>query len=260
MHAADTSEPLTLKVMQPEQVLQVRDLLRVPDGHVHLWALSVDNETSAIGLLEGTLSLKERDRAIRFRLPESRTRFILAHGVMRHLLALYLGCTPCEIEFRADPMGKPELADGGTNISFNLSHSDGRAVLAIGSGQALGVDVEHERTDLDILEMAHYCLTEAERDGVVFALPERRRAEFFRYWVAKESVLKGAGLGLGFPLDKVEIVIGRNSTQATIRSFDLDRLHSDWSLRLLSLGEGWPVAVSGRGESWQVSSPGMDYV
>jgi 4'-phosphopantetheinyl transferase len=260
MHSVDSAAPVTLVCMEPERVLRIRNAFSLPPGNVHLWAMSLPDQTSARDRCEGTLSLEERVRANRFVLAEDRSRFILAHGLMRHLLGLYLGCAPGEVEFRPDPMGKPELADAGSGISFNLSHSSCRAVLAIGRGQALGIDVEHERGDVDVLELADSCLFRSERDAVRLALPERRRAVFFRYWVAKESVLKGEGLGLGFPLDKLEVVFSRNFLRATVRSFDLGRLQCDWNLRLLSLGEGWPVAISGRGENWQAFRPCMDNV
>ena len=82
--------------------------------------------------------------------------------------------------------------------------------------------------------------------------PALQRKQFFRYWVAKEAVLKGEGHGLGFPLDRFEIVLGHDAELATVASLEPQRLRQDWTVRLLNLQPGWPAAVALRGRDWEL--------
>ena len=82
---------------------------------------------------------------------------------------------------------------------------------------------------------------------------ERRAAMFFRYWVAKEAVLKAQGIGLQ-ALSQCEILLGADGDSAAVRVPPGSLLHGLWRVRFLSCGEGWEAAVSAEGVDWVVES------
>jgi len=242
-----------LEAVAPRLVLGRRTAMHVAPGEVHVWAMTLDSDPDAIARCASCLSPEEAARAGRFATDRLRERHVLAHGFVRHVLARYRGVAPREIAFGARPEGKPFLADGG--VSFNLSHSHSRALLAVGDGRELGADVEQERPDVDAEAIAGSYFYRSEIEAILAAQGQARRAAFFRYWVAKEAVLKGEGIGLGFPLDRFEVIFEGRDT-ARIASHDAARMGPDWSVRMLSLGPGWPAAVAARGTAWRVLAPG----
>ncbi len=64
-------------------------------------------------------------------------------------------------------------------------------------------------------------------------------------------MLKGEGIGLGFPLDSFAVRFNLdNECEASVRSDDPARLGSDWIVRMLPSVYGWPAAVAARGTDW----------
>jgi phosphopantetheinyl transferase len=124
----------------------------------------------AYALLDDT----ERARAARFVKTEHRDRFVTAHAVMRALLARYVNCTPGALRFVASAGGKPSLAEA--SLQFNLSHSGGRAVFAIGR-MGIGVDVVVE---LDHGRPGQQRIGIARDDGRVVVHESTRPAEPLR--------------------------------------------------------------------------------
>jgi hypothetical protein len=67
-----------------------------PD-EVHSWCASLDVPPETSARLYATLTPGERNRSARFYFERDRERFIVAHGVLRHLLARYLQTEPGRI-------------------------------------------------------------------------------------------------------------------------------------------------------------------
>jgi len=168
---------------------------------VHIWHGVIDLPDSRIQVLEKALTPDECARAAGFRFKTNRDRFVAARGLLRAILARYLGTLPGQLRFRYGPYGKPVL-DGeiGRNIRFNLSHANGLALYAVGRDRELGIDLEEVRPhslDQTIAER-YFSEQENAKFGVlsVHGGPE----PFFRYWTRKEAYLKAHGEGLsGFP-------------------------------------------------------------
>lgn len=96
---------------------------------VHVWRASLDEPPSQIDSFLHTLAPDERTRAERFHFQRDRERFIIAHGVLRAILGLYLNRAPECLSFCYSSHGKPALAweDAGDALRFNMSHSNGNA-------------------------------------------------------------------------------------------------------------------------------------
>lgn len=239
---------------------------------IHVWQLSLAGPDAAVQAASAVLSADERARAGRFVFERDRREYVLAHGLLRTLLGRYVGLEPGELGFRCGPAGKPELAGASmpraaargagappARISFNLSHSGGRALLAVGDGREIGVDIEKVRHDLSPLEIASRYFFRSEHSAIVGAPHGERHEAFFRYWTAKEAVLKGAGLGLRLPLEDFEVQLppgnGAESACAPVVSANEARLAGDWLVRTIPQEPGWFAAVAARGSAWTLEAP-----
>ncbi len=137
-------------------------------------------------------------------------------------------------------------------VAFNLTHSETRGALGVSSGFALGVDLELLRPNIEALSISQNYFFGSERAAIESAPAALRAPTFFRYWVAKEAVLKAEGIGLGFPLDKFRVDFLPDETHACIETSDPAALAGDWTVRMLPCEAGWLGAVAARGSGWKL--------
>lgn len=173
---------------------------------VHVWSWNLDSELLGWGEAEAVLSDAERMRRQRFVSAELRRRFSAAHVGVRLALGRHLGLDPRELSFDEDEFGKPRLKGGWTG-DFNLSHSGGRAVLAVSDEAEVGIDLERMRP-IEHLDLAKRYFHRNEVSAI--AAPgdvEVQRRAFFLIWTLKEAVVKAIGCGLSIPLDSFEVSV-----------------------------------------------------
>ena len=179
--------------------------VRATEGVVHVWRADLE----AIGD-QPTQLLCDEELARAARIVPARKRVLWAgsRGVLRVLLGRYLDRDPLDLRFALGPHGKPALSSEGPtrpatgDLSFNLSHSGGLALVAVTAGRAVGIDVEiaaHRRVD-ELAVAARVLGYEQARRLSVFDSQARARA-FLHAWVAHEAVVKCLGLGLATPLE-----------------------------------------------------------
>jgi 4'-phosphopantetheinyl transferase len=181
-------------------------LLRADE--VHVWRIDLD---PAAPIHEGAdvLSSAEQGRAARFAFARDRRRFAVSHLALRSILARYLGAEPAALAFAPRGAGKPRLV-GSSDLSFNLSHSGERALVAVARGREVGIDIEQLRELDDPERLAESCFAASElRAWRGLARAERTQA-FFATWTRKEAYLKARGDGLARPLGSFEVPVGRD--------------------------------------------------
>jgi len=177
-------------------------------GEVHVWRAGLDHAEERVRQLSISLSASERRRAERFYFPEHGSRFRAAHGMLRDILARYLGMPVAAVPIETDPHGKPRLAAGAGGepaLCFNLSHSGPMALIALTRQAQVGVDVEQVRPLLDAMSIAERHFAPAEHALLRGLAPDQGREAFWRCWTRKEAFLKAVGEGLAFGLDRVEV-------------------------------------------------------
>jgi 4'-phosphopantetheinyl transferase len=168
-------------------------------------------------------------------------------------LGRYLGCKAREVRFSAGPNGKPKLAaadSDGRSPSFNLTHSQGRALVAVSDGRDVGIDLEKVKPDVQALAIARRYFAAAELADIEGRPAALQADRFYRYWVAKEALLKGAGLGLRFPIDEFAVQFDADDASARVRIQPPSRLGGDWTLKRLPVESGWAGALAVRGNDW----------
>jgi len=159
-------------------------------GPLAVWQVDL-----AFAPAEPILSPDEQARADRFRFDRDRSHYVACRTALRLLLADALGLSPESIAFTYGPHGKPESL-----LPFNVSHSGGLALIALGGRVPLGVDIEQVRTDLEPLSLGRTVYTERELAALA-ALPRAQQHEaFFDAWTRKEAIIKAEGGGFSSPL------------------------------------------------------------
>jgi 4'-phosphopantetheinyl transferase len=149
------------------------------------------------GAWEGLLSPDERARASRFRRARDAAEYIACRGVLRAQLGTFLSREPAALRFEYGVHEKPVLADA--TCAFNVSRSNGLALIAIAVSGSLGVDVEHIRDNVDVDALAAEYLAPGDRLALAGLPAGERCREFFRLWVRHEARAKASGRGLVVP-------------------------------------------------------------
>lgn len=126
--------------------------------------------------------------------PKAREQFRRGRAVLRSALGLWLDLPPRDVPLVATADGKPVL-DGITGRHFNVSHTDGAALFALGD-TPVGVDVERHSPTRDLPGLVRRYFTPDECEQF-FAMPDDAKpAAFLRGWTCKEAILKGIGCGV----------------------------------------------------------------
>jgi 4'-phosphopantetheinyl transferase len=217
-------------------------------GPIRVWRADLDRPDAEIEALGAHLSADERERADRFRFPADRRRFTAARGLLRVLLGRTLGVSPREIDFSYGAFGKPALrhpADSG--LEFNLTHSQGMALIAISWGRNVGIDLEFHRQEFNFRVIADRFFT-ARESGQIEALPESaRRSAFFRVWTLKEAFLKARGNGLWLGLDQFEVTTDPDLPPRLLETTWDPNEARRWTLHGLDVTEGFSAAMAVEG-------------
>ncbi|MEK9281137.1 4'-phosphopantetheinyl transferase superfamily protein [Bradyrhizobium sp. ISRA442] len=173
------------------------------------------------------LDEEERQRALRFVFDRDRDLYIFSHGLLRLVLARYLGVDPRELCFALAKGGRPELAwPSSTPIRFNLSHTKGLVACIVTSRADCGVDVE--RIDrVDYRRLVPSVLATEELSALMRLTEECRRHRFFEIWTLKEAYLKGRGLGISYPVRNISFS-GFDGTRRCLVTADSEDDGSAW--------------------------------
>jgi 4'-phosphopantetheinyl transferase len=167
-------------------------------GEIHVWGFDLDVAPERLATLERLLSAEELERAWRFRQPEDRLRFIAGRGTLRRLLGACLQVEPRSICFRTAEFGKPSLAwnCGAPGLCFNVSGSEGLALVALSADLEVGVDLERVRDLPELATLARRLVSSQDAAAIESAPPAERTRLFLEHWVRHEALAKAAGLGL----------------------------------------------------------------
>src|ERR1700712_1990672 len=177
-------------------------------SEIHVWRIQFSS-TNLSQQAWPLLSEQERARASAFRFKPDCERFCKSRLLVRCVLGRYLDLNPAEIAIKTGQNGKPFIdnARGNHGIEFNLAHCRTEALLAVTSGQSVGIDVEDggRMRNADVDALAQECLTKREAQILqALAGPDRVRA-FLLCWTRKEALLKAVGLGLLAKLNDFEV-------------------------------------------------------
>jgi len=226
-----------------EYVVEGEDVVGIVDGKskgyhlgnssIHLWHVSVDTAPPFVERLYQVLSREEKKRAGGFKFIDDAKGFILARGLLRVIIGMYLGIKPGAVNLHYTFYGKPFLPD--SNLAFNISYSNKNIVLGFGKCGDIGLDIEYVNEVFEWNLIAETFFSWQEVTSIM-TLPQHVQHEaFFTLWTMKEAIVKA----LGFGLTGIETITGK----------DFDELNID-SVWQIQFGEGVQGALATT-EKWE---------
>ena len=229
--------------------------LALQANEVHVWRAGLDVDPVTLGLCRDTLSTEELARAERFHSAVHKDHYTAGRGILRSLLARYLGVPARDLRFCVNAHGKPALDVGSrpTDLHFNLSHSHGLALFAFTSCGEVGVDVEYVRPSLREMDLAERFFSPQEVAALRTLSQSSQREMFFQCWTRKEAYIKARGAGLSISLASFTVSLAPDTlTPLPIMGHDGPEA-GQWWLRPLAPGEGYVGAVAAEEADWALT-------
>jgi 4'-phosphopantetheinyl transferase len=211
----------------------------------HVWRVSLDQDAETIAKLATLLAQDERRRAMRYRRPVDRDRFIVGRGILRKIISAYLGIGPGELRFTYNEYGRPAVSDeqNDRGLNFNLSHSAELALYAVTGGRVVGIDIEYMREDFATLEIAEHFFSRDEMAALKSLPADQRTAGFFNCWSRKEAFIKAKGMGVSYPLDRFTVSLAPGEAPALLKVDDDELEVARWRTYELKPGAGYAAAL-----------------
>ncbi len=171
--------------------------------------------------------------------------FLCGRALLRAVLSTWAPVDRREWRFSLNAHGRPGIAAPSSPLHFNLSHTRGMVVLALGPDPSVGVDVERLDRSVRPMEVADRFFSPLEVEGLRALPTERHRDRFLALWTLKEAYIKARGMGLALPLRDFSF----SPDEAPPRVRFEPSLHDDedrWRFERVDLDSGHRVAVAAR--------------
>ena len=143
-----------------------------------------------------------------------KSTWLSCRSALRLILGSYLNMPPIEIEFRKGKFGKLNIA--GTDLCFNVSHTNRSFLLAFNSSGRIGVDIEMLTGKEDLQMLIRHAFSDAETD---YCNKDNLAERFTEIWTRKEALLKAAGIGL---VDQLTAITVTGTTENDISRLKLN--------------------------------------
>jgi 4'-phosphopantetheinyl transferase len=219
--------------------------IELSTNEVHVWCKSLDGaSTEMVENAASLLTADEQERAQRFRLPELRTKFVLARAGLRELLARAVGAQPRDLTFAYGEHGKPSLAGNAGAIEFNMSHSGEIAAYAVTVGSPVGIDVEQHRKMQHLEHIARRFFCPPEWEDLMKVPAAERDGVFFNCWVRKEAYMKAVGGGFSIPLHSFRVSLLAAETPALLDVRGRPDEAQEWAMHPFEPAPGYSGAVA----------------
>ena len=223
--------------------------LNLRADEVHVWFADLNQHPA--DNLKLLLAPDEAARADRFHFDKDRNHYVVAHAILRKLLAAYLNRPAHEVRLAYAEKGKPSLAEQGL-LKFNLAHSHGKAVYGFASARELGIDLEFIREEFAGEDIAERFFSRVEIASLRNVPAGFMKQAFFNCWTRKEAYIKARGEGLSMPLDVFDVSLEPGEPAVFLRNHKEPGEVERWSMQDLSAPEGYVAALVVEGHSWEL--------
>jgi 4'-phosphopantetheinyl transferase len=213
-------------------------------GKVLILFMNAATTASADQMPGPRLSAAETQRYNAYKSRSAAAQFLQGRGLLRDMLASYLGTAPDQIEVSCGEHVKPVAKCPATDLAmpqFNLSHSRGWIVLGADRDRDLGIDIEcADRREIDTLSTMVDLFTPNERVYLASCLDDSIKAGlFFRLWRCKEAIMKATGRGFDLAPASFEVLTHDGTFKTIVQAED-----QDWHLQQVTLCPGLDCAVA----------------
>jgi 4'-phosphopantetheinyl transferase len=215
----------------------------LPGDEVHVWHWEPVSSSAQVSGLWEILPEDERRRAQRFLSTGHRDEFVVNRATLRILLAGYMADAPERIAFEYSTRGKPSVRNAG-GLRFNLSHTAGRAAIALAREREVGIDVERIRSQYDAQKIAQRFFSEQEQKLLQELSGQKLADAFFRCWTRKEAYIKARGEGLSCPLYQFDVSLAEDQPASLMSTRPDPEEAKRWLLYDLPLAAGYAAALA----------------
>jgi 4'-phosphopantetheinyl transferase len=147
------------------------------------------------------LSQKEIERASKFIFPKDKNLYTISHAFLNRELSRRTNISFEDLVIATNQFDKPYICDN--SFFFNLSHSNNSWSIGFCKEADIGIDIEWIKDNKNFTDIiSHYFTVEEQKNVTEAPLPLYK---FYEIWTRKEAILKAIGLGLNYPLDKVDV-------------------------------------------------------
>jgi len=154
------------------------------------------------------LSEQEQEQCQRFRFSGDSHHYLVSHAMVRYALSEYFDMRPREWVFSLSDRGRPEVANHGLpSIRFNLSHTKGLAACVVCLSSDCGVDVERIFGRHNPVGVAKRMFSTAEYEHMLQLHDQEQLEYFFTRWTLREAYVKARGIGISFPMHKLNFTV-----------------------------------------------------
>lgn len=218
---------------------------------IDIFTLQIPKNSDEIIQFEEYLSADEIRKCEKFRFFKDKAECISSRGFLRKVLASYIQKKPEEIKFEYSSFGKPFIKDDAHNLKFNLSHSNGYAMIAIAESDEIGVDLEFIKSFDDLDKVAKDVFTKNELT-IIAGNASVKIELFFKFWTRKESMIKALGKGLLIPLNQVD-VSDLNTLSYSDSSEHISKKKNNFFIQDLNVPGGFAGAVAILGKKKKIN-------
>ncbi len=195
----------------------------------------------------GLLDAGERQRYSRFHFAADRHIFLVSHALVRVALSRHANAAPEAWRFKKNEYGRPEI-DAGEDprrLRFNLSHTQGLVACVISQEFEVGIDIENNVPEIDVLGVADRICSPAEKSGLNSLSGEERLSRFLGIWTLKEAYAKARGLGFSLPFHQFTVEV---SGKSILAHFDLEigEDPNEWTFVLFKPTQNHRLAIAAR--------------
>jgi 4'-phosphopantetheinyl transferase len=225
--------------------LKNRQFISMLKVEIDVWTWAIDG--TDLEASSALLSASEQERLARLT-HRQRLSYAATHSKKRVILATYGGIHPSALVFFIHKSGKPALMEGP---HFNLSHSDGLAVMAVSRHCEVGIDIERVRPLADRFADRFFSPAEAH---ALAAVPEgEREMARIRLWTRKEALLKATGQGLRRDTRTFSVDLTRTCAGVVTGFEDCDRECAAWFVADIPPAEDYAGSLAVKAGTAQVS-------
>ncbi len=215
---------------------------------IHVWQVRLAPTPAHSTTLLALLTEAEQARAHRYLVEAARQQFVVMRGMLRLLLAAYLHCAPHELTFQFGAHGKPALATAPP-LHFNVAHSQDIGLIAFCRTAPVGVDVEQERSEVAVLDLAQRYFAPTEAAALRTLPPDQQQSGFFACWTHKEACLKATGSTLVAGLQQFVLRVQPPHPPRLLATPPDQPPPTTWTLASLPLVPGYHAAVASPSEN-----------
>ena len=132
---------------------------------------------------------------------------IVSRALARLLLGKYLDVCSKKIIFNVNEYGKLEL-DHNFHLFFNISHSNVKVLIGITDVSPIGVDLEFVQplSNEQLIAKKFF----SSNEYISYRNCYLNQGSFYRFWTAKEAIIKALGKGIGAAMSVPDVILEEN--------------------------------------------------